>query len=175
MKKDFITNRSNVTKIKSTRTTRAPAFWECPPPPHDYPYFWFIPDPKSKQDKVKVTNLKIPQIFKFWNFAKKHCMRHTFWSCLIRCVNMKWIWLVLWKLQSGHDSIHRWTDRLMDGQTDGRLETSTPPFQLRWSTGYKNKTSWISARCYIAQITPTISTIFSLVCTPWLGSDLKVL
>ena len=24
--------------------------------PHDYPYWWFTSDPKSKQDKVKVTN-----------------------------------------------------------------------------------------------------------------------
>ena len=41
-----------------TRTTRTPAFWGYPPPPHDYPYHWVILDPKSKEDKVKVTNLK---------------------------------------------------------------------------------------------------------------------
>ena len=46
-----------------TRTTRAPAFWGYPPPPpppppHDYPYYWVILDPKSIEDKVKVTNLK---------------------------------------------------------------------------------------------------------------------
>ena len=29
-----------------------------PPPPNDYPYHWVILDPKSKEDKVKVTNLK---------------------------------------------------------------------------------------------------------------------
>ena len=28
------------------------------PPPHDCPYYWVILDPKSKEDKVKVTNLK---------------------------------------------------------------------------------------------------------------------
>ena len=33
---------------------------------------------------------------------------------------MEWIWLVLWKLQSGHNSVHRGTDRWTDGQTDGR-------------------------------------------------------
>ena len=32
--------------------------WGYPPPPHDYPYHWVILDPKSKEDKVKVTNLK---------------------------------------------------------------------------------------------------------------------
>ena len=53
------------------------------------------------------------KISKFWN---KHFKRHTFWCCLIRCANMKWIRRVLLKIQSGHDSVHRWTD----GQTDGR-------------------------------------------------------
>ena len=51
----------------------------------------FILDPKSKHDKVKVTNLKnLPklQLFSFW---KKIYTWHTFWSCFIRYVNMKWI------------------------------------------------------------------------------------
>ena len=43
---------------RTTRTTRTPAFWGYPPPPHDYPFHWVILDPKSKEDKVKVTNLK---------------------------------------------------------------------------------------------------------------------
>ena len=116
-----------------TRTTRTPAFWGYPQPPHDYPYYWVILDPKSKEDKVKVTNLKnLPkfQKFKFWN---KHYTRHTFWSCLIRCANMKWIRRVLLKIQSGHDSVHRRTDGRTDRWTDGQGETSIPPFQLRWS------------------------------------------
>ena len=41
-----------------TRTTRTPAFWGYSPPPHDYPYYWIIMDPKLKEDKVKVINLK---------------------------------------------------------------------------------------------------------------------
>ena len=51
------------------------------------------------------------QIFEFWN---GYYTRHTFWSCLIRCANMKWIRWVLLKIQSGHNSVHRRTD----GQTD---------------------------------------------------------
>ena len=52
-------NNDNMIKITiTTRTTRTPAFWGYPPPPHDYPYHWVILDPKSKEDKVKVTNLK---------------------------------------------------------------------------------------------------------------------
>ena len=114
--------------LARTRTTRTPAFWGYPPPPHDYPYHWVILDPKSKEVKVKVTNFKNwPkfQIFEFWN---GHYMRHTFLSCLIRCANMKWIRWVLLKIQSGHDSVHR--------RTDGQGDTSIPPYQLRWSRGY---------------------------------------
>ena len=103
---------SKIRGMTSWTKTRMPAFWGSPPPPaswlpiplsHDYPYHWVILDPKSKEDKVKVTNLQ------FWN---NHYMRHTFWSCLIRCANMKWIQWVM--SMSGHDSVHRRTD----GQTD---------------------------------------------------------
>ena len=61
-------------------------------------------------------NLPILHFFIFW---KKLNMRHTFWSCLIRYVNMKWIWQVLLKIQRGHHSVHRWTD--------GQGETNIPP------------------------------------------------
>ena len=58
---------------------------------------------------------------------------------------MKWIWEVLLKIQSRHDSVHRRMDRRTDGQTDERTngqtdrwcEAGIPPFQLRWSGGYK--------------------------------------
>ena len=115
-----------------------PGFWGYPPPPNDYPYHWVILDPKSKEDKVKVTNLKNSpkfQIFEFWN---GHYTWHTFWSCLIRCANIKWIRWVFLKIQSGHYSVHRRTDGQMDRRTDGQGDTSIPPFQLRWSRGYKN-------------------------------------
>ena len=52
-------------------------------------------------------------------------MRHTFWRCLIRCANMKWIRWVLLKIQSGHDSVHRRTD----GQTD-KVIPVYPPFNF---------------------------------------------
>ena len=69
----------------------------------------------------KKTKSKL-QIFEFWN---GHYTRHTFWSCLIRCANMKWIRWVLLKIQSRHDSIHRWTD----GQTD-KVIPVYPPFNF---------------------------------------------
>ena len=115
-----------------TRITRTPAFWGYPLPPHDYPYYWVILDPKWKEDRVKITNLKnLPkfQIFKFWN---KHYTRHTFWSCLIRCANMKWIRWILLKIQSGHDSVHR--------RTDGQTDKVKPVYPLSTSLkrGYTN-------------------------------------
>ena len=114
-----------------------PAFWGYPLPPHDYPFYWVILDPKSKEDKVKVTNLKnLPkfQVFEFWN---KHYTWHIFWSCLIRCANMKWIRWVLLKIQSGHDSVHRRTDGQTERRTDGQGETSMPPFNFVEARGIK--------------------------------------
>ena len=117
-----------------TRTTRMFVFREYLQLPHDNPYYWFISDPKSKQDKIKVTNLKNLAKIKISKFCTKLYMQHTFWSCFIRCIHMKWIPLVLWKLQSGHDSVHRRTDRQTDGRTDrwtdGQHETSIPLFNF---------------------------------------------
>ena len=87
-----------------TRTTRMPAS-EDAPPPHDYP---FILDPKSKRRGQSYTFKEFAKTLNFWILKKK--LRHTSWSCPIRCVNIKWIRQVLWKTQSGHDSVHRRTD-----------------------------------------------------------------
>ena len=48
--------------------------------------------------------------FQMFEFLNKRYTWHTFWSCLIRCANLKWIQQVLLKIQSGHDSVHGWTD-----------------------------------------------------------------
>ena len=47
--KDLATKRK---ELKLTRTTRTPAFWGYPPPPHDYPHYWVMLDPKSKQGRM---------------------------------------------------------------------------------------------------------------------------
>ena len=107
-----------------TRTTRTPALWWYPLPPHDYPYYWVILDPKSEEDKVKVTNLRNSPKFQFFKFWNKHYTLHTFLSCLIRCANMKWIRQVLLKIQR-HNSVHRRTD----GQTD-KVKPVYPPFNF---------------------------------------------
>ena len=55
--------------------------------------------------------------FQIFEFCNGHYMPHTFWSCLIRCANMKWIRWVLLKIQSGHDSVHRRTSFSMNKPT----------------------------------------------------------
>ena len=42
-----------------TRTTRTPASWGYPPPSHDYPYYWFILDPRSNKTKSNFDLLKL--------------------------------------------------------------------------------------------------------------------
>ena len=37
---------------KPTRTTRTPAFWGYPPPPHDYPHYW-IPSQKNNRSRTE--------------------------------------------------------------------------------------------------------------------------
>ena len=109
----------------------------------DTPTTSWLPIPLShigsqvKRRQSRSYKFKKFQIFEFWN---RHYMRHTFFSCLIRCANMKWIRWVLLKIQSGHDFVHRRTDRTdgqTDGRTDGQGDTSIPSFQLRWSGGHK--------------------------------------
>ena len=89
------------------------------------------------QDKVKVTILKKLSKIEIFKIFKNLNMWHTFWSWLIRCANMKWIRLVLWMIQSRHDSVHRQTD----GRTDGLDETSIPhrhPFNFVEAGGYND-------------------------------------
>ena len=91
-------NRNVIQMITvTTRTIRAHTFRGYPRRPMiNHIIDQFILDPKSKQDKVNVTNLKNLPKLQILEFCKKNLYaRHTFWSCLIRCVNMKWSWRVL--------------------------------------------------------------------------------
>ena len=58
----------------ATRTTKTPAFWEYPPPPHDYPHYWVILDPMSKKvitcDTPSDANDDLCQI---WKECKQNC------------------------------------------------------------------------------------------------------
>ena len=70
---------------------------------------------------------KLPKISIF-KFCKKLYTWHTFWSCLIRCINTKWIQPELWPLQGGHrmqdGQMDRRTDRWMDGLTEWNPATT---------------------------------------------------
>ena len=95
-------------RVVKTRTTRTPAFWGYPSRPNDYPYHWVILDPKSKEDKVKVTNLKNSPKFQIWNGSDEYCWRYRVDTILST-----------------------------DVQTDRRTKWyQYTPVQLRWSGGY---------------------------------------
>ena len=104
---------------QSNQLTRSQYFYYCSRPPEEF---------SNSNDQIKKleqlerlhSEIKIKSSYKFQKFAKNSYTQHTFWSCLIRCAHMKWIWLVLWKIQSGHGNVHRLTDRRTDGWTDGQ-------------------------------------------------------
>ena len=105
----------------STRT-RTPAFWGYPLPPHDYPYHWVILDPKSKEDKVKVTNVK--------NSPKFQILKQTLHTThLLKLLDVQDVMCKMCKYEMDPMSIvedieRTWfcpqTERRTDGQTDGR-------------------------------------------------------
>ena len=113
-----------------------PLFWEYPLLPHDFPYYWFILDPKSKQNKVKVTNVKkLPKI-KIFEFCKKldkmldkMCEYETGLVSIVE--DTEWT------------RFHPQTDGQMERLTDGWMDRRTAwnqhnPFQLQWSRGMIN-------------------------------------
>ena len=133
----------------TTRTTRTPAFWGYPPPPHDYPYHWVILDPKSKEDKVKVTNLK--KFVKISNFLILKRALHA--THLLKLLDK------MCKYEMDPMSIVEdtertrfcpQTDRRTDGQTD-KVIPVYPPINFVESGGiiiFALKLSWSSGRCY---------------------------
>ena len=96
-----------------------------PPPPHDYPYYWVILDPKSKEDKVKDTNLKNSPKFNFF----KQTSHATYILKLLD--NMC-------KYEMDPASIVEDTELTrFCPQTDRRTRWNQyTPFQLHWSGGY---------------------------------------
>ena len=87
-----------------------PAFWDPPKITHT----------SDSHQKLQISKFQILE------YCNNPSTRHTFWSCLIKYANMKWIRLVLWKIQSGHGFVHRQMDRRTVRQTDGMK----PVYQL---------------------------------------------
>ena len=113
--------------MTETRTTRMPAFWGYSPPPHNYPYYWFILDPKSREDKDKVTNLK--------NLPNFLILKQTLYAThLLKLLDK------MCKYEMDPTSIGDDTEQTrFCPQTDRRTRWNQyTPFQFRWSGGYKN-------------------------------------
>ena len=91
-------------------------FWGYPPPPNDYPYHWVILDPKSKEDKVKVTNLKnSPKFQKLLKLLDKMCKYEMDLMSIIE--------------DTERTRFCPQTDRRTDGQTD-KVIPVYPPFNF---------------------------------------------
>ena len=112
-------NHTAIMKLTRTRTTRTPAFWGYPPPPHDYPYHWVMLDPKSKE--VKISN--------FWILKRALHVTHLPKLLDKTC-----------KYEMDPISIVEDTERTrFCPQTDRRTRWyQYTPYQLRWSGGYNN-------------------------------------
>ena len=92
-----------------------------------------IPSWNKTKSKLQILNKKLPKI-QILKFCKKCYMRHTSWSCLIKCINIKWIQPKLYTLQSRHGMQDERTDRRTNGQTE-RNQYTPNNFVVQ---GYKN-------------------------------------
>ena len=100
------------------------------PPPHDYPYYWAILDPKSREDKVKVTYFKNLQTFRI--------LKHTLHTTHLLTLLEKMCKYEMYPMSIVEDKERTRFCPQTDRRTDEQGETSILPFQLRWSEGYTN-------------------------------------
>ena len=129
---------------------------DTPPRPHDYPHYWVKLDPKSKEDNVKFTNLK--NLPKFHNTPSK-----VAWSDVQIWNGSDKYW---WRYRA--DTILS-ADGWTDGQTNGRHETSIPPFQLHWSGGYNNYNVWLTDSPLDKMVTKLLRVILSAIWSVKIG------
>ena len=105
------TSTPSIASSVSTRTTTTTAFWGYPHLliiTHTIDSYWI---PSQTKTKSNLQIYRICQISNVW--IKTNYTRQTCCSCLITCVNMKWIRRVFLKMESGYHSVHSRTD----GQT----------------------------------------------------------
>ena len=77
--------------LRETRTTRTPECWDTPRHLMITHTSELHQIPSQNKTKTKLQILKkLPKI-KIIKFCIKLYLQHTFWSCLIRCIDMKWI------------------------------------------------------------------------------------
>ena len=127
-----ISSADNDENLVKTRTTKTPAFWGYPPPPHDYPYHWVILDPKSKEDKSQSHKFKkIAKISNFW--ILKWALHATH---LLKLLDK------MCKYEMDPMSILEDTERTRfcpqtDRRTDGRTDRRTDGQTDRWTRWYQ--------------------------------------
>ena len=84
------------------------------------PFISWHPE-EARKWYAKSWNKKFRQKFKFWIFPKNSNTRHTSWSWLIRCVDLKWnLANILGDTERARFGLQ--TDGRTDGQTDGRTK-----------------------------------------------------
>ena len=106
-----------------------------PPPSPANILYWVMLEPKSKEGKVKVTNLK--NLSRFYFLILKQTLQ---------AIHILKLLDKLRKYEMDPTSIvgdTEWTRFCpqMDRRTDRQGETSIPPFQLHWSRGYNDDLS----------------------------------
>ena len=120
--------------VEAGGITRTSAFWGNPAPPHYYPYYWVILDPKPKEDKVKATNLKnLPKFQNFWILKQTLHATHLLKLLDKMCKYEMDPTSIVEDTERTRFCPQRQTDRRTDGRPNGQTdkgEASTPPFNF---------------------------------------------
>ena len=116
--------------------------------PMSNPYYWFISDPLFITIPSQSYNITKKKKSSNVGILQKRYSRHTLWSCLTRCINMKWILLALLTIQSGQDSVHR--------RTHGRTDPHVAPWV--WISFYVCGYRFMC--CYTIMMTSSNGNIF---------------
>ena len=99
-----------------------PVFWDtpgCPVITHTSDSHQ-IPSQNKTKSKLQIFKKQLPKI-QILKFCQKLLMQHTFWNCLIRCTNMRWIQTELYVVEWTWDA----------GWTDGRTDRVKPIYPQR--------------------------------------------
>ena len=118
-------------KIKLERLERLRSE-DTPPPPHDYPFYWVILYPESKEDKV--TNLKNSPKFQIFLILKQT----LYATHLLKLLDKMYKYEMDPMIQSGHHSVQRRTDWRTDGHKLGGL-SGFIKINVQWSSTLSNK------------------------------------
>ena len=126
-----------------------PVFWgypRCPMITHTFDSYC-IPSPNKTKSKLHFQRVSLPKL-QICGFGKKTFHKRHTWSCLIKCVDMKWIQPVLLKIRSAHNCSQ--TGKGTDGRTVRQGETSVAPLNFV-EAGY-NYTYLVRISLYVLRL-----------------------